>query len=396
MDAAGRPLTLTLGRPSSTEQPAATQPAAASHRGAGEPGSSLRVTAADLQEESLTLDLAGLPDGDGWRVLLHLGTLRDPSAQTSGALTRTHGDRGTVVLDLRRDHWGRTGLALPAGKYAVHLVPQSGPALTVTADPALLDRLPLTRQLDRYRASVEIFPGPPPTLALRLRAPLEDHEWGRRNQRRLRDTSAVGTARLDVAFFRALYGEAANCNGLGVHHELRRRGTGLDLVWSVVDHSVPVPEGGRALVEGTTAWHAAIAGARYQMVNVHQLNWFHKPEGQVLIQTMHGYPYKIMGHEWWDKGSFPGPQVANYDRRAREWDYFVSPASYATPLLRAAFLTPAGATCEVLEIGYPRNDVLLSSEAEAAPSPVGSSAPGRDRTSCSTRRPSATTCPTTT
>jgi CDP-glycerol glycerophosphotransferase len=99
------------------------------------------------------------------------------------------------------------------------------------------------------------------------------------------------------------------------------------------------------------------------MVNVHQPDWFQKAAGQVLIQTMHGYPYKVMGHQWWEKGGFPSSQINSFDRRARDWDYFVSPAHYATPLLKAAFLDPAGATPEVLEIGYPRNDVLQSDDA---------------------------------
>ncbi len=101
------------------------------------------------------------------------------------------------------------------------------------------------------------------------------------------------------------------------------------------------------------------------MVNVHQPEWYQKTAGQVLIETMHGYPYKVMGHEWWEKGGFPSGQVNSFDRRARDWDYFVSPATYATPLLEKAFLEPAGATAQVLEIGYPRNDVLQSDEAPA-------------------------------
>ena len=119
------------------------------------------------------------------------------------------------------------------------------------------------------------------------------------------------------------------------------------------------------LIEGTPEWHEALATSRYVMVNVHQPDWHRKPRGQVLIQTMHGYPYKVMGHEWWEKGGFPAGQINSFDRRARDWDYFVSPASYATPLLKAAFLDPAGATPEILQIGYPRNDVLQSDEAAA-------------------------------
>jgi len=54
------------------------------------------------------------------------------------------------------------------------------------------------------------------------------------------------------------------------------------------------------------------------------------------------------------KGGFPSSQVTSFDRRARDWDYFVSPAHYATPLLNAAFLDPAGATAEVLAVACTR------------------------------------------
>ena len=145
-------------------------------------------------------------------------------------------------------------------------------------------------------------------LTLNVQEPLADDVRGQRNQYRLRHAAQVEEATQDSVFFRALYSEVANCNMLGVHHELGRRGTSLTRYWSVRDHSVPVPEGGVRLVEGTPEWHEALATSRYVMVNVHQPDWYRKPRGQVLIETMHGYPYKVMGHEWWEKGGFPtGP-----------------------------------------------------------------------------------------
>ena len=71
-----------------------------------------------------------------------------------------------------------------------------------------------------------------------------------------------------------------------------------------------------------------------------------------------------MGHEWWEKMGNPVQEIGSLDRRTRDWSALVSPAPYATPLLRAAFLEPAGAgDVPVLETGYPRNDVLLRPEA---------------------------------
>jgi CDP-glycerol glycerophosphotransferase len=81
----------------------------------------------------------------------------------------------------------------------------------------------------------------------------------------------------------------------------------------------------------------------------------------VIVQTFHGYPFKLMGHAHWENLQLPKSRIDAYDQRAREWDYLVSPARYATPLLTRDFAYPG----EVLEIGYPRNDVLLSPEADA-------------------------------
>ena len=288
--------------------------------------------------------------------------------EVTGTTGHPSGGGYELAFPLVGTRWGYDGLELPKGRYAVILRAAGDDReqdLPVTPSSELLDRLPVEEPTTRFRGLIEVVPNRPPVLTLNVQEPLDDETRGQRNQYRLREAARVEEATQDSVFFRALYSEVANCNMLGVHHELGRRGSALTRYWSVRDHSVPVPEGGTPLVEGTREWHEALATSRYVMVNVHQPEWYQKTAGQVLIETMHGYPYKVMGHEWWEKGGFPSGQVNSFDRRARDWDYFVSPATYATPLLEKAFLEPAGATAQVLEIGYPRNDVLQSDEAPA-------------------------------
>lgn len=262
---------------------------------------------------------------------------------------------------LTRTVWGVAGLLVPRAQY--HIGMRFGDQLVIGhATPGLAETLPWEAGHPRLRTLLEIFEPARPGVRLEIGAPLRNDERTRRGQQLLRTRCRRAVAERRSVFFRALYGEVANGNGLGVHQELLRRGSELELNWSIQDYSVAVPEGATPVIERTREWHESMAQSRYQMVDVHQLDWFERPQGQDLIQTMHGYPYKVMGHDWWRKGSFPVRQVATFDRRAREWTYFVSPASYATPLLKEAFLDPAGSRPKVLEIGYPRNDAFLRPE----------------------------------
>jgi CDP-glycerol glycerophosphotransferase len=321
------------------------------------------ATSYTLADETFTVQARTSLDLEAYSPVLASVDLDVP-----GTIERAADGVYTISFPLAGSRWGYDDLTVPRNKYAVTLRAAGDDReedLPVTPSSALLALLPADEPQDRFRTLVEVIPAQPSSLMLNVQEPLADDVRGQRNQYRLRHAAQVEEATQDSVFFRALYSEVANCNMLGVHHELGRRGTSLIRYWSVRDHSVPVPEGGVRLVEGTPEWHEALATSRYVMVNVHQPQWYEKPHGQVLIETMHGYPYKVMGHEWWEKGGFPAGQINSFDRRARAWDYFVSPATYATPLLNKAFLEPAGATAEVLEIGYPRNDVLQSDEAPA-------------------------------
>lgn len=257
--------------------------------------------------------------------------------------------------------WGDGERPLPSGDYYVrvtnsvssasrdlwvsHQVGASAPADTLTRS----HRVQLRTRNDHSRS----YP------VIQISAPLAIEERGWRNHQRMVDAYAAMAPSHDGFFFRSLYGEVTNCNGLGLHEEIVRQGIDVPVYWSVKDRSVGVPPGGIGVVEGTEEWHRAIRSSKHVLVNVHQHAWYRKVPGQVMIETFHGYPYKLMGHDWWDFRSFPARQVLEFDVRARDWDFVLSPASYSSALLRRSFTDPAGSEAEYLEIGYPRNDVLF-------------------------------------
>ncbi len=167
------------------------------------------------------------------------------------------------------------------------------------------------------------------------------------------------TTRTRGILFRSYFGEKATDNGLSIQQELRRRGSDLPVYWAVHDHAVVVPEGGIPVVVNTAEWYELINSVDYYVDNMYQPTYHRKPDHQVLVQTFHGYPFKQMGLPHWRNLDLPEERIRSYGERSAQWDHLVSPATYATPLLARDFCYDG----QMLEIGYPRNDVLLSQEA---------------------------------
>jgi CDP-glycerol glycerophosphotransferase len=91
--------------------------------------------------------------------------------------------------------------------------------------------------------------------------------------------------------------------------------------------------------------------------NTHlEMEW-QKAPGSVYLQTWHGTPLK---HIHFDSLWAPAGRVAYLTEDVRRWDYLLSPNSVSTERLRGAF----GFTGEIIESGYPRNDILLAPQRE--------------------------------
>ncbi|WP_193070086.1 bifunctional glycosyltransferase/CDP-glycerol:glycerophosphate glycerophosphotransferase [Brevibacterium aurantiacum] len=132
-----------------------------------------------------------------------------------------------------------------------------------------------------------------------------------------------------------------------LHPEIQR-------IWSVRDHSVPVPEGARAVVVGSEAWMRCLSTSEVLVNNNNFPHYFRKTTGQKYIQTWHGTPLKRIGNH------VPG---ANLSLRYRslmqkeaehEWDLLLAQSPWAAEQLSDAF----GFSGKVFAKGYPRNDSL--------------------------------------
>lgn len=79
----------------------------------------------------------------------------------------------------------------------------------------------------------------------------------------------------------------------------------------------------------------------------------------VYLQSWHGSPIKVIGlHESTPAYQGGEAHLARMRRDVSKWDYLISPCPAFTDIFRGAF----GYEGEILEVGYPRNDILLNDD----------------------------------
>jgi CDP-glycerol glycerophosphotransferase (TagB/SpsB family)/O-antigen/teichoic acid export membrane protein len=159
----------------------------------------------------------------------------------------------------------------------------------------------------------------------------------------------------DLVVFSSFGGRFSD-NPRAVYEELLARSTRHRPVW-VAERGIEFPDGLETVRHGTAAYAAAVGRTRLIVSNAAMRHYVKKP-GVTYVQTWHGTPLKRIG--------FDNPRYGHDRegiRRARRdyqrWDYLVSQNRFSTEVFRRAFRFEG----EVLEVGYPRNDILRSAEA---------------------------------
>ncbi|HEC2195460.1 TPA: CDP-glycerol glycerophosphotransferase family protein [Staphylococcus delphini] len=112
--------------------------------------------------------------------------------------------------------------------------------------------------------------------------------------------------------------------------------------------------------KNSKAYYQAYSEAKFWISNARIPLFLNKKANQIYIQTWHGTPLKRLANDM-KVVRMPGTTTAlykrNFHKEASRWDHLVSPNRYSTEIFRTAFWMPPE---KVLEIGYPRNDILVN------------------------------------
>jgi CDP-glycerol glycerophosphotransferase len=146
---------------------------------------------------------------------------------------------------------------------------------------------------------------------------------------------------------------------LAIHRALVQAADGHEHVWLAdAAHRSAFPSAVETVELGTAESVAVLESADAVVANTHtEVDWDKRPR-TIYLQTWHGTPLKRIH---WDVLWAPEGRLERLQRDVDRWDLLVSPNRVSTPLLRQAFRFDG----EVLETGYPRNDVLVAPERAA-------------------------------
>lgn len=281
----------------------------------------------------------------------------------SGALTSPHapiswqGGVFTALVDLRNED--ENAPYLPYLGFSLRHLDGQGRdrAVRLTSD-VFKQVLPMEGTTSNYRlrASVTKFGN----TWINLSAPLDDTEFGPYQQKRLQEQFARLEVDVDpqIVVFNAYLGERVTDSASQIASDLLTSQNNLELYWTVSTPAVQVPDGVRKIVQNTSQWYELLARAGTIFQNIYFDPWFTRREGQRFVQTWHGTPLKTVGRSYWEQIGRSTSWIDRMTRQAQSWTHLISPSRYTSEIL----VKETGFTGELLEIGYPRNDVLAREE----------------------------------
>ena len=262
------------------------------------------------------------------------------------------GSNFTATIPLASSHWSSPPLPPRSGEYVL-----SGAAL----EPGIeLPAAQLIAGVTRVR-----FERRDGILVAIFAAPLTDRERGPLQQAALEaDYRATTYEPLDAVFFESFYGRNASCNPRAIDRQIAEQRPDIVRYWSVADASVQVPEGAVALIDGSAEWWRIRGSARLIVINDWLRKRYKKRKYQTVLQTWHGTMLKKLALSRSSQGLRAALASVLESRR---WNILLAQNPHSRRVFRRAY----GYLGQVWEEGYPRDDILVTTDSSVIRARLG-------------------------
>ena len=138
-------------------------------------------------------------------------------------------------------------------------------------------------------------------------------------------------------------------------------GDEFEFVWILNDTKVKIPGNPKIVKRFSFEYYKEIATSKYWVTNGRQAKRLKKRDEQIIVSTWHGTPLKRLGLDIGNIHTMNPNIKKDYIKVGRTWEYLISPNRYTTDILKSSFAYDEG---EILEYGYPRNDILYNATEE--------------------------------
>ncbi|MDY0409442.1 bifunctional glycosyltransferase family 2 protein/CDP-glycerol:glycerophosphate glycerophosphotransferase [Virgibacillus soli] len=159
-----------------------------------------------------------------------------------------------------------------------------------------------------------------------------------------------------LVVFESFAGKSYSDNPKYIYEYMTKQNMNFKFVW-ILNGKKKLPGSAIQVKRFSIRYFYYFARAKYWVSNSRLPKYLDKREGAFYLQTWHGTPLKRLAQDM-DAVYMPGTNTQRYKRnfyeQSRRWDYLISPNPYSTKVFRQAFLFNK----EMLEHGYPRNDIL--------------------------------------
>lgn len=131
-------------------------------------------------------------------------------------------------------------------------------------------------------------------------------------------------------------------------------------IWVLNDTKTTLPYPGIKVKRFSNKYAYYLAKSKYLVFNVRQPLWFRKREEQIFLQTWHGTPLKRLVFDQEDVTAASPTYKKQFYRQKQEWDYLIAANRFSSDIFKSCFMFDGN----MLEVGYPRNDLLYSENKE--------------------------------
>lgn len=166
----------------------------------------------------------------------------------------------------------------------------------------------------------------------------------------------------NMIIFESNMGRNYTGNPKAIYEEMVRQGLDKKFRCFIIldDTSTPVPGNAKKIKRSRIRYYMIMGIAGIWVSDSRMPNYIIKRKNVHYIQTWHGTPLKKLAMDMESVNMAGETDIERYKQKfyknTRTWDYLISQNRFSTEIFRRAFAFDK----TMLEIGYPRNDILIS------------------------------------